>query len=54
MTGRKICLALSIGVIALWPLQWALAYLPESIYPFLYVFRSLLSWGSALSENQHV
>jgi hypothetical protein len=43
VTGRKICLALSIGVIVLWVLLWLPAQLPQPIHEFMYVFRSMLN-----------
>lgn len=42
-TGRRICFALSIAVIALWLLAWVPGYLPQPIYSFLYFFHSMLS-----------
>jgi hypothetical protein len=41
--GRKICLALSIGVILLWLSRWFPEYLPQPLYSFLQVFGSMLT-----------
>lgn len=41
--GRKICLALSIAVIAVWLFAWVPEYLPPPIYSFLHPFHSMLT-----------
>lgn len=41
--GRKICLALSIGVILLWLLTWFPGCLPQPLSSFLYVFGGMLT-----------
>lgn len=42
-TGRKICLALSIAVIALWLLASVPEYMPQPIHTFRYLFHSMLT-----------